>query len=120
MLARFREAGNAVYIDDFGTGYSSLSYLEQLKVDVLKIDQSFVRAMMVRKRILAYIIDIAHSLKLEMVAEDIETEDQARWLQKHGVQYGQGWLYSKALPRDAFIRWANQNLARASATTTLQ
>lgn len=116
MLARFREAGYAVYIDDFGTGYSSLSYLEQFKVDVLKIDQSFVRAMMVRQQILSYIIDIARSLKLEMVAEGIETEDQARWLKKHGVQYGQGWLYSKALPRDAFIRWADQNLARASAT----
>jgi len=53
---------------------------------------------------------MARSLNLDMVAEGIETEGQLAWLRRHGVQYGQGWFFSKALPKEAFIQWADNNL----------
>ena len=98
FIAKYRQAGHSIYIDDFGTGYSSLSYLQDLDVDILKIDKSFVDALEYNN-VTPHIIEIAKALKLEMVAEGIETENQETWLRKHGVQYGQGWLYSKALPK---------------------
>ncbi|MGX5078849.1 EAL domain-containing protein [Enterobacter mori] len=108
-IAAFRRSGHAIYIDDFGTGYSSLSYLQDLDVDTLKIDKSFVDALEY-KNVTPHIIEMAKSLNLAMVAEGIETDGQLRWLHLHGVQYGQGWYYSKALPREEFILWAEMNL----------
>lgn len=108
-IAAFRRSGHAVYIDDFGTGYSSLSYLQDLDVDTLKIDKSFVDALEY-KNVTPHIIEMAKSLNLAMVAEGIETEGQLAWLHRHGVQYGQGWFYSKALPKVEFILWAENNL----------
>lgn len=104
-----RAAGYAIYIDDFGTGYCSLSYLQNLDVDTIKIDKSFVNALE-HKTVTPHIIEMAKALKLTMVAEGIETEAQLQWLRHNGVEYGQGWFYSKALPADAFIRWAENNL----------
>lgn len=109
-IAAFRRSGHAIYIDDFGTGYSSLSYLQDLDVDTLKIDKSFVDALEY-KNVTPHIIEMAKSLDLAMVAEGIETQGQLTWLRSHGVQYGQGWYYSKALPKLEFILWAEHNLA---------
>ena len=108
-IAAFRRSGHPVYIDDFGTGYSSLSYLQDLDVDTLKIDKSFVDALEY-KNVTPHIIEMAKSLKLAMVAEGVETAGQLAWLHQHGVQYGQGWYYSKALPKTEFILWAENNL----------
>ncbi|HAS1785836.1 EAL domain-containing protein [Enterobacter pasteurii] len=113
-IAAFRRSGHAIYIDDFGTGYSSLSYLQDLDVDILKIDKSFVDALEY-KNVTPHIIEMAKSLKLAMVAEGIETEGQLAWLHRHGVQYGQGWYYSKALPKEDFILWAGQNISKPSS-----
>lgn len=110
-IAAFRRSGHAIYIDDFGTGYSSLSYLQDLDVDTLKIDKSFVDALEY-KNVTPHIIEMAKSLKLAMVAEGIETEGQLEWLHRHGVQYGQGWYFSKALPKEDFIRWAEHNFRK--------
>jgi Predicted signal transduction protein containing sensor and EAL domains len=109
IVARYRKAGHAVYIDDFGTGYSSLSYLQNLEVDILKIDKSFVDALEY-KNVTPHIIEMAKALKLKMIAEGIETAKQEEWLRQHGVHYGQGWLYSKALPKAEFILWAEKRL----------
>jgi sensor c-di-GMP phosphodiesterase-like protein len=109
VLTHYRQNGHAIYIDDFGTGYSSLSYLQDLDVDTLKIDKSFVDALEY-KQVTPHIIEMAKSLKLAMVAEGVETTAQRDWLRAHGVQYGQGWLYSKALPKAEFILWAEKNL----------
>jgi hypothetical protein len=80
--------------------------------DILKIDKSFVDALEYNN-VTPHIIEIAKALKLEMVAEGIETENQETWLRKHGVQYGQGWLYSKALPKTEFILWAKNGFNMA-------
>ena len=74
-IAAFRRSGHAIYIDDFGTGYSSLSYLQDLDVDTLKIDKSFVDALEY-KNVTPHIIEMAKSLKLAMVAEGVETAGQ--------------------------------------------
>lgn len=109
LIAGYRKAGHEIYIDDFGTGYSSLSYLQNLDVDILKIDKSFVDALEY-KNVTTHIVEMAKTLKLKMVAEGIETPHQESWLRQHGVHYGQGWLYSKALPKEDFLSWAEQHL----------
>ena len=100
-LAKARDAGHVIAIDDFGTGYSSLSLLESLPITVLKIDKSFVDAIgrnAAISLVTPHIIEMAHSLKRKMVAEGIETAEPETILRQSGVQFGQGWLYSKALP----------------------
>jgi sensor c-di-GMP phosphodiesterase-like protein len=82
-IAAFRRSGHPVYIDDFGTGYSSLSYLQDLDVDTLKIDKSFVDALEY-KNVTPHIIEMAKSLKLAMVAEGVETAGQLAWLHRQG------------------------------------
>lgn len=111
ILSKYRSKGHSIYLDDFGTGYSSLSYLQKLPVDVLKIDKSFINSWE-DMQITPHIIEIAHSLNLKMVSEGIETDKQRHWLIEHGVQFGQGWLFSKALPKTEFILWSENNLKK--------
>lgn len=114
VLQSYRQAGHPIYIDDFGVGYSSLSYLQELEVDTLKIDKCFVDTLACNP-VTAHIIEIAKSLNLSMVAEGIETECQRDWLVAHGVQSGQGWLYSPSLPKKAFMAWAQENRRQTDA-----
>ncbi|HGF0770239.1 TPA: EAL domain-containing protein [Kluyvera georgiana] len=109
VIQAYREMGHTICIDDFGVGFSSLSYLQDLDIDTLKIDKSFVDSLE-HNRVTGHIIDMAKSLNLTMVAEGIETPAQRDWLLAHGVQTGQGWLFSPALAKKAFIHWANDNL----------
>jgi diguanylate cyclase (GGDEF)-like protein/PAS domain S-box-containing protein len=104
-LQAIRETGVTVAIDDFGTGFSSLSHLSRLPVDTLKIDRTFVVDMTVSSQGLALvstIINLAHSLKLEVVAEGVETEEQARLLRLLDCDQMQGFLYSKPVPVGIF------------------
>src|SRR5690606_3480908 len=101
-IAAFGRAGHPVYIDDFGTGYSSLSYLQDLDVDTLKIDKSFVDALEY-KNVTPHIIEIAKSLKLAMMAEGVETAGQLAWLHRNDVEYWQGREYSNVLPETQVI-----------------
>jgi diguanylate cyclase (GGDEF)-like protein/PAS domain S-box-containing protein len=96
--------GITLALDDFGTGYSSLSYLHRFPIQILKIDQSFVRGMDEhedRKKILSAIVSLASSLGLELIAEGIETEPQARHLRGLGCEYGQGYHLGRPVPVDA-------------------
>ncbi len=104
-LQAIRALGVKVAIDDFGTGFSSLSYLSRLPVDTLKIDRAFVTDMTAGPEGLALvstIISLAHSLKLTVVAEGVETEEQSRLLRLLGCDEMQGFLFSKAVPGDLF------------------
>ncbi|MBK4738886.1 PAS domain S-box protein [Noviherbaspirillum pedocola] len=99
-LLEYRDAGIQVAIDDFGTGYSSMAYLKKFDIDYLKIDQSFVRDMDTDpgdRTIAESIIVMAHKLGLKVIAEGIETEAQRRLLVEAGCDYGQGFLFAKAL-----------------------
>ena len=101
-LAELRRSGVRVAIDDFGTGYSSLSYLRQFPVDILKIDRSFVQTVTHGDHlppIVRGLLDLGHTLELAMVAEGIELEVQRCWLTKEGCELGQGFLFSRPLPR---------------------
>jgi len=107
-LSEARARGYRTAIDDFGTGYSSLQYLQSLPIDILKIDKSFVGSIgkgAVSSPVVAHIIDMAQSLELMVVAEGVETQQQADYLAEHGVGFAQGWLYSRALPASDFLRF---------------
>ncbi|ALL66749.1 diguanylate cyclase/phosphodiesterase with PAS/PAC sensor [Paraburkholderia caribensis MBA4] len=110
-IAAFRDAGHPVYIDDFGTGYSSLSYLQTFKIDVLKIDKSFIDtiAQDAASSIVApHIIRMAHELGVEVLAEGVERDAQVDYLVERGVQYGQGWLFAKAMHSKELIAWLGE------------
>jgi EAL domain-containing protein (putative c-di-GMP-specific phosphodiesterase class I) len=105
ILNRFQAMGIAIAIDDFGTGYSSLSYLARYPINTLKIDRLFVSSIALdthRGELVKAIISIAHSLGQFVVAEGVDTPEQAIYLRDRGCQIAQGYLYSKPLSRSAF------------------
>ncbi|PKO31304.1 MAG: phospholipase [Betaproteobacteria bacterium HGW-Betaproteobacteria-7] len=108
VLGRLSRMGFKLLVDDFGTGYSSLSYLQRLPVDALKIDQSFVRAMLSdddTRTIVRSTVEMAHNIGLEVVAEGVE--NRAIWDQLHslGADFAQGWYISEPFPAEQFDNW---------------
>ena len=104
VLQALQNAGVHIAVDDFGTGYSSLAYLARLPINALKIDRAFVTEMGQSEQgvtIVASIISLAHSLKLVVIAEGVETEEQAAILQSLRCDLMQGYLFSKPVPFDA-------------------
>jgi len=103
VIEKLRKMGVEVCIDDFGTGYSSLSYLHQLPIDIVKIDRSFVGELEWNEQkltIVRSICALVHGLGLEVVAEGVETPGQLEILRDLGCKYGQGFLFSRAVPPD--------------------
>jgi EAL domain-containing protein (putative c-di-GMP-specific phosphodiesterase class I) len=106
MLNRLKAMGINISIDDFGTGFSSLASLKRLPIDALKIDQSFVREATSDPddaALVMAIITLGHNLRLKVVAEGVETEDQLRFLQLLRCDEIQGFFYSKPVPADTLI-----------------
>jgi EAL domain-containing protein (putative c-di-GMP-specific phosphodiesterase class I) len=99
VLRELRDFGVKIYLDDFGTGYSSLSHLHKLPVDALKIDHSFVKSLLLpdRPAIVESILALARTLNTSVVAEGIESDIQARELERLGCTHAQGFLFSRPL-----------------------
>ncbi|MBI2381402.1 MAG: EAL domain-containing protein [Gammaproteobacteria bacterium] len=107
-LHELKALGLNLAIDDFGTGYSSLNYLRRMPIDVLKIDQSFVRAMHIDPASLAIveaIIALAKALELECIAEGVETEAELALLQNLRCEMVQGYYYARPMPAEEFQAW---------------
>jgi len=97
VLQQLRSLGVRIVLDDFGTGYSSLAYLRQLPLDTIKVDRSFVTDLDVRDPnvgIIRAVVSLAHGLGITVVAEGIETEEQARRLRELGCDMGQGYAWA--------------------------
>jgi EAL domain-containing protein (putative c-di-GMP-specific phosphodiesterase class I) len=97
VLQQLRSLGVRIVLDDFGTGYSSLAYLRQLPLDTIKVDRSFVTDLDVRDPnvgIIRAVVSLAHGLGITVVAEGIETDEQARRLRELGCDMGQGYAWA--------------------------
>lgn len=111
-LHDLRALGLDIAIDDFGTGYSSLSYLARLPVQVLKIDQSFVSAMASdadAQTLVDTMISLAHALRMKVIAEGVETEEQAALLKILRCDVMQGYLISRPLAGEALLQWLQRH-----------
>lgn len=116
ILNELRSRGVRIALDDFGTGYSSLSYLRSFPIDKLKIDRSFVKSLgpgssSGREAIATAIVQLARALRLETIAEGIESEAQAQFLGDIGCTRGQGFLYAKPLDLDDALRLTTDRLS---------
>jgi diguanylate cyclase (GGDEF)-like protein/PAS domain S-box-containing protein len=117
-LRALKAIGVQLSIDDFGTGYSSLSYLRRFPIDVLKIDRSFVRDMTTNPddaAIVASIISLSHSLKLHVIAEGVETQEQLSYLRSLGCDEMQGYFFSRPVSADIFEQLLHQEQRLALA-----
>ena len=108
LLEQIHALGVALSIDDFGTGRSSLEYIQLLPVDVIKIDGSFIKELgndPIPTKLVATIIDLAHAMGLQAVAEHVETDEQLASLQQLGCDYAQGFLFSRAVAPSVVRAW---------------
>ncbi|NLY80241.1 MAG: EAL domain-containing protein, partial [Lysinibacillus sp.] len=115
-LTKLKELGFKLSIDDFGTGYSSLSYLVRFPIDYLKIDRSFIQYLTTfddRKAVVEAIIQMAHGLKMDVIAEGVETAQQIQFLKKMDCDYIQGYYFCRPQPVDVIIdfltKWKNEH-----------
>ncbi|MET0517767.1 MAG: EAL domain-containing protein, partial [Burkholderiaceae bacterium] len=106
LLGALASRGVRVAIDDFGTGYSSLSYLKRMPVKTLKIDRSFISELGEDNNVAAIartVIVLARSLNLDVLAEGVETAEQAAWLQREGCDWAQGWYFGRPMQAEDFL-----------------
>lgn len=111
QLTALANAGFSLALDDFGTGYSSLARLGKLQVRKLKIDRSFIVEIPgnpMYETLVRSTISMGNEMGMKLVAEGVETEEQRAFLAKHGCTAYQGWLFSKAVPGDAFLKLVQQ------------
>jgi len=119
VLREIRAMGVAIAVDDFGTGQSSLIYLKHFPIDTVKIDKEFlseVRSDDTAAAIVSYVINLAHTLQLRVVAEGVETEEQYTFLRHCGCDLIQGYLFSRPLPADEVFPFMQQMFMRPPKT----
>ncbi len=121
QLRSLRQLGIRIALDDFGTGYSSLGSLDEVPVDTLKIDQSFIRRyeLSSKQAIISSIIAIASNLNLEVIAEGVETEQQMEFLKSRGCHVMQGFYYGKPMPAVEISRMLEQSVSERIANTLM-
>lgn len=115
VLRELRAMGVSIAVDDFGTGQSSLIYLKHFPIDTVKIDKEFLREVTsdeTAAAIVSYVINLAHTLQLKVVAEGVETEAQYTFLRHYGCDLLQGYLFSKPLPADDVLPFLQQTVIR--------
>ncbi len=115
VLRELRAMGVSVAVDDFGTGQSSLIYLKHFPIDTVKIDKEFLREVTsdeTAAAIVSYVINLAHTLGLKVVAEGVETEEQYTFLRHYACDLMQGYLFSKPLPADDVFPFLQQAFSR--------
>jgi len=120
-LQALSSMGMRFAIDDFGTGYSSLTYLKRFPINILKIDQAFVRDITINlddAAIVRAIITMAHSLGMKTVAEGVETREQLDFLRTQGCDFAQGHFFSPPLPGEEIERLLKVNLPLTSQIVT--
>ncbi|HXN98048.1 MAG TPA: EAL domain-containing protein [Candidatus Acidoferrales bacterium] len=118
ILKALRKKGVQIAVDDFGTGYSSLSYLRKFPIDALKIDQSFVRQITTapdETTIVTAVISMGRSLKLRVVAEGVETQEELAFLQAHQCDEAQGYFFSRPLLPEQFAKLLKSGIPAAAA-----
>ena len=111
QLQALRDCGMSLSLDDFGTGYSALGYLNRFRIDVIKIDRSFVSGAgsdLTGRSLCRAIVSMAHELGMRVVAEGVETEAQRDWLHEAGCDFAQGYLFARPMPVQAFEAWMEQ------------
>jgi diguanylate cyclase (GGDEF)-like protein len=122
-LRHLKDLGVRLAIDDFGTGYSSLAYLKRLPIDVLKIDQSFVRTLTTDPAdatITEMIVQLAGGLNLTTIAEGVETLEQLLLLGSYGCNRMQGYLFGKPVPPEIFVTWLSESTPATFACGSLR
>ena len=123
ILEKLRARSIQISIDDFGTGYSSLGYLYKFPVNMLKIDQSFVRQTSGdhrQSRVVDTIVSLGQQLGLNVIAEGIETQQQLAWLRDLGCEFGQGYLFSEPLPPTAIEQQFLSNVPSTESADIVQ
>lgn len=119
FIARCRDMGFGVHLDDFGTGYSSLSRLHNLPLTTIKLDRSFISPIGTDEKahaLLRAMVSIGKELDLHIVAEGVETQEQADYLRALDVTYAQGWLYAPAMAAETLATWWQHNHATQALT----
>ncbi|MBN2300560.1 MAG: bifunctional diguanylate cyclase/phosphodiesterase [Acholeplasmataceae bacterium] len=108
VLKQLKKLGFIIALDDFGTGYSSLTYLQKLPIDIIKIDRSFINNIKPNTEefhVLRYMIELAHHLNLTVIAEGIETIEQANMVKKYEVDFAQGYFFCRPMPQTRVLEY---------------